>query len=103
LKLKLRFRRKSEFAEVISLNDQNNLFALKENAIHRHSKPEDASTKSNPHRFGLPTDNPHWHRRKEEAVPHLHTGKTTRIKLERLRSARLIQGDKKSPLDMQKL
>jgi hypothetical protein len=27
--------------EVISLNGQNILFALKENAIHQHSKPED--------------------------------------------------------------
>jgi hypothetical protein len=31
-------------------------------------------TESNPHRFGLPTDNPHQHRRKEEEAPHLHTG-----------------------------
>jgi hypothetical protein len=57
---------------VISLNDQNILFALKENVIHRHSKPEDLGTESNPHRFGLLTDNPHWHRWQEEAVPHLH-------------------------------
>jgi hypothetical protein len=49
--------------EAISLNGQNILFALKVNAIHRHSKPEDHSTESNPH----------WHRRQEEAVPHLHT------------------------------
>jgi hypothetical protein len=66
-------RDKSEFAEVISLNSQNNIFALKENAIHRRSKPEDPSTEFNPHRFGLPTDNPHRHCRQEEAVPHLHT------------------------------
>jgi hypothetical protein len=58
---------------VISLNGQNNHFALKENAIHRHSKPEDPSTESNPHRFGLPTDNPRPHHRQEEAAPHLHT------------------------------
>jgi hypothetical protein len=64
---------KSEFAEVISLNGQNILFALKENAIHRRSKPEDPSTESYPHRFGLPTDNLHRHRRQEKAVPHLHT------------------------------
>jgi hypothetical protein len=54
---------KSEFAEVISLNGQNILFALKENVIHRRSKPERPSIESNPHRFGLPTDNPHRHRR----------------------------------------
>jgi arylsulfatase A-like enzyme len=64
---------KSEFAEVISLNGHYILFALKENAIHRCSKPEDPSIESNPHRFGLPTDNPHQHCRQEEAVPHLHT------------------------------
>jgi hypothetical protein len=62
---------KSEFVEAISLNGQNILFALKENSIHQCSKPEDPSTESNPHRFGLPTDNPHRHRRKEEAPPHL--------------------------------
>jgi hypothetical protein len=60
---------KSEFAEVIFLNGWNILFALKENVIHWRSKPEDCSTESNPHRFGLPTDNPRW---QEEAVPHLH-------------------------------
>jgi hypothetical protein len=59
--------------EVISLNDQNIRFALKENVIHRRSEPEDLSTKFNPHRFGLPTDNPHRHHWKEEVVPHLHT------------------------------
>jgi hypothetical protein len=58
---------------VISLNGQHILFALKENAIHRRSKPDDPSTESNPHRFGLPTDNPHRHRRQEETVPHLYT------------------------------
>jgi hypothetical protein len=86
---------KSEFAEVISLNGQNILFALKENDIHRRSKPEDPSTESNPHPFGLPSDNPRQHRWKEEAVPHLHVEKTTRAKLERLCSARLIQCDQK--------
>jgi hypothetical protein len=63
---------KSEFAEAISLNDQNILFALEKNDIHRRSKPEDASMESNPHRFELPIDNPHRHRQKEEAVTHLH-------------------------------
>jgi hypothetical protein len=61
--------------EAISLNDQNILFAQKENANHQLSKHEDPSMESNPHRFRLPTDNPHRHRRKEEAVPHLHTEK----------------------------
>jgi hypothetical protein len=61
------------FAEVIFLNGQNILFALKENAVYRCSKPEDPSTESNPHWFGLPIDNPHQHRQQEEAVPHLHT------------------------------
>jgi hypothetical protein len=75
---------------VISLNDQNILFALKENVIHQRSKPEDPSMESNPHRFGLPTDNPRRHHRKKEAVSHLHIGKTIRAKLERLHSARLI-------------
>jgi hypothetical protein len=65
----------SDLVEVISLNDQNILFALKENVIHRCSKPEDPSTKSNSHRFGLPTDNPCQHRQKEKVVPHLHTKK----------------------------
>jgi hypothetical protein len=59
--------------EAISLNAQNILFALEENAIHQRSKLEDHSTESNPYRFGLPTENPHRHRWKEEAVPHLHT------------------------------
>jgi hypothetical protein len=80
---------------VISLIVQNILFALKENDIHRRSKPEDPSIESNPHRFGIPTDIPRRHRWKEEAVPHLPIGKITRAKLERLRSARLIQGDQK--------
>jgi hypothetical protein len=80
---------------VISLLVQNILFALKENAIHQHFKPEDPSTESNRHLFGLPTDNPYRLHRKEEAVPHLHKGKTTKAKLERLRLARLIQGDQK--------
>jgi hypothetical protein len=50
--------------------------------MHRRSKPEDPSTESNPHRFRHPIDNPRRHRQKEEAVPHLHTGETTRAKLE---------------------
>jgi hypothetical protein len=59
--------------EVISLNIQNILYVLKENAIHRRSKPEGPSTESNRHLFGLPTDSPHRHRRQEKVVPHLHT------------------------------
>jgi hypothetical protein len=64
---------KSEFVEVISLNGQNILFALKENVVHWRSKLEDPSTESNPHRFGLPTDNPRRHHRQEESVTHLYT------------------------------
>jgi hypothetical protein len=64
---------KSEFAEAISLNGQNILLAQKENAIHRNSRAEDPSMESNPHWFGLPTENPHRHRWQEEAAPHLHT------------------------------
>jgi hypothetical protein len=64
---------KSEFAKLISLNSQSIRFAIKENDIHWRSVPEDPSTESNPHRFGLPIDNPRQHHRQEEAVPHLHT------------------------------
>jgi hypothetical protein len=67
---------KSEFVEAFSLNDWDILFALKENVVHRCSKPEDPSTESNPHRFALATDNPRWHHRQEEAFPHLHTEDT---------------------------
>jgi hypothetical protein len=65
-------RDKSELAEAISLNGQNILFAIKENVIHRHSKPKDPSMESIPHWVGLPTDNPHRHCQQEEAAPHLH-------------------------------
>jgi hypothetical protein len=58
---------------VISLNGQNILFALKENAIHWHSKAKDPITESIPHWFGLPTNNTHQHCWQEEAAPHLHT------------------------------
>jgi hypothetical protein len=37
-------KNKSEFVKAISLNGQNILFVLKENVIHRRSKPEDPST-----------------------------------------------------------
>jgi hypothetical protein len=43
--------------EAIFLNGQNILFVLKENVIHRHSKPEYPDTESNTHRFELPTNN----------------------------------------------
>jgi hypothetical protein len=59
--------------EAISLYVRNILYALEENVIHQCSKPEDSSTESNPHQFGLPTDSPHRHRWKDEVVPHLHT------------------------------
>jgi hypothetical protein len=59
--------------EAISLNVQDILFALKENAIHQRSKPEGSSTEPNPLWFGLHTDNLHQDRGQEEAVPHLHT------------------------------
>jgi hypothetical protein len=58
---------------VFFLNGQNILFALKENVVHRRSKPKDPSMEPNRHRFGLPTDNPRRPHRQEEAVPHLHT------------------------------
>jgi hypothetical protein len=64
---------KLEFVKAISLDGQYILFALKENVIHRRSKPKDPSTESNPCRFGLPTDNPRRHHQQEEAVPHMHT------------------------------
>jgi hypothetical protein len=41
---KLGFKDKSKFVEVISLNGQNILLALKENVVHRRSKPEGPST-----------------------------------------------------------
>jgi hypothetical protein len=59
---------------MISLNVQIILLALEENAIRQRSKPKDPSTVHNPHQFGPPTDNPHWHHRKEEEAPHLHIG-----------------------------
>jgi hypothetical protein len=76
---------------MISLNVQNILFALKENVIHRCSKPEDPSAESSPPWFGLPTEHPRWHQQKEEAVPHLDIEDNRSP----LRSARLIQGDQK--------
>jgi hypothetical protein len=73
LKLKLRFKRYNRVCESDFSHSQDIPIALKGNVIHRHSKPEDPSTESNPHQFGFPTDNPRRHRRQEEAVPHLHT------------------------------
>jgi hypothetical protein len=88
---------------MISLNDQNILFALKENDIHRRSKLEDPSTESNPHRFGLPTDNPHRHHHKEEAIPHLHIGKPQDQRLSNYAQQDLSKVTEKSPQDMQML
>jgi hypothetical protein len=92
---------KSEFAEAISLNGQNILYALKENAIHRSSKPEHPSTEPNPHRFGLHIDNPHRHHLKEEALPHLHTEKQQEQSLTNYAKQDLSKVTKRSPLDMQ--
>jgi hypothetical protein len=88
---------------VISLNGQNILFALKENAIHRHSKPEDPSTESNPHRFGLPTDNPRRHCRKDGATPHLHTENQQEQSVSDYTQQDLSKVTKISALDMQRL
>jgi hypothetical protein len=103
LKPKLHFKDNSEFAEAISLNGQNILFALKENAIHRRSKPEDLSTESNPHRFGLLTDNPRRYCRKEEAAPHLHTENQQEQSLSDYAQQDLFEVAKRSPLYMQML
>jgi hypothetical protein len=73
LKPKRRFKRYNRVYGSGFSHDQNILFTLEENAIHQHSKPEDPSIESNPPWSGLPTDSPHRHRRKEEAVPHVHT------------------------------
>jgi hypothetical protein len=94
---------KSEFAEAISLNGQNILFALKENAIHRHSKPEDPSMESIPHRFVLPTDNPRGHRRQEEAVPHMPTENSVSKAWANYAQQDLSKVTKRSPLDKQGL
>jgi hypothetical protein len=63
-----------EFAEAEVTLIQYILFAIEQNAIQHRSTPKDPSTVSNPHRFGPPTGIPHWHHRKEEDAPHLHTG-----------------------------
>jgi hypothetical protein len=94
---------KSEFAEAFSLNAQDILFALKENVVHRRSKPEDPSTEPNPHRFGLPTDNPHRHRRQEEAAPHLHTKSQQEQSLSDYAQQDLSEMTKRPPLNMQRL
>jgi hypothetical protein len=64
---KLRCKRYYRVCRSDFFHDQNILFALEENAIHRH-------------------------RQKEEATPHLHTG-YNKSKLEQLHSAGLIHGD----------
>jgi hypothetical protein len=88
---------------MISLNSQNILFALKENVIHRCSKTENPSTESNPYRFGLSTDNPHRHHRKEEAIPHLHIEKSQEQSLSDYAQQDVFKVTKRSPLDMQML
>jgi hypothetical protein len=68
--------------------------------------PASPSREPNPHRSRSPTYNPRRRRwMKEEEDPHLHTNKnTTRAKLERLCSVRLIRHDSKATkLDMQML
>jgi hypothetical protein len=62
------------FAEVISLNIQNILFTLEENAIHQRYKRRDPGMVPNPKWLGPPTYNPRQHRWKEEEARHLHTG-----------------------------
>jgi hypothetical protein len=89
--------------EAFSLNDQDILFAPKENAVHRHSKLEDPSTECNPHRFGLPTDNPRQHHWQEEAAPHLHTENPQEKSLSDYAQQDLSEVTKRSPLDMQRL
>jgi hypothetical protein len=87
---------------MISLNDQNIPFTLKENAIHQRSKLEDSNTDSNSHQFGLPTDNPHRHCQKDEAVPHLHTEKQQEQSLSDYTRQDLSRVTKRS-LDLQRL
>jgi hypothetical protein len=89
--------------EVISLNSQDILFALKVNAIHLRTKPELPSTESNPHRFELPTNNPHRHCRKEGAAPHLHTENQQEQSLSDYAQQDISEVTKRSPLDMQRL
>jgi hypothetical protein len=84
----------SEFAEAKNTLVQYILFVLKENVIHQHSKPEDPNAVSNPHQFGPPTDIPRRHRRNRKKLLTC-TQETTRAKLERLCSAKLIHGDQK--------
>jgi hypothetical protein len=85
---------KLDFAEAISLNGQNILFALKDNAIHWHSKPEEPSTESIPIGLDFPlTTIIGIAGRREQHLT--YTQKTIRAKLERLRSAKLIQGGQK--------
>jgi hypothetical protein len=88
--------------EAISLNGQNIHSALKENAIHRRSKPEDPSTESNPHQLGLPIDNPRRHCKKEGAAPRLHTENQQEQSLSGYTRQVLSEVTKRSPLDMQK-
>jgi hypothetical protein len=72
----------------------------------RRPTPASPSREPNPHWSGPPTDSPRRRRqKKEDEDPHQHThNNTTRAKLERLRSTRLIRRDPKATkLDMQRL
>jgi hypothetical protein len=71
------------------------LFALEENAIHRCSKPVDTSMAPNPHQFGPPTASLIGITGKRKKLLTC-TQETTRAKLERLRSTRLIHCDQKT-------
>jgi hypothetical protein len=88
---------------VISLNDQNILFALKENAIHWCSKPEDTGMESNPHRFGLPTDNPRRIAGKRKQFLTCTQEKPQEQSLSNYAQQDLSKVIKRSPLDMQRL
>jgi hypothetical protein len=55
----------------------------------------------NPHRFGLPIDNPHQHHRKEAADPHLHTKDHKSKSLSDYAQQDLSTVTKRSPLDIQ--
>jgi hypothetical protein len=71
--------------------------------MHQCSKPKDPYTESNPHRLGLPTDNPRRHWWKEGAVPHLHTEKQQEQSLSDYARQDLSKVTKRSPLNMQML
>jgi hypothetical protein len=66
--------------------------------------PASHSREPSPHQYGSPIDSPRLHHWKRGEDPHLHTKDTTRAKLERLRSVRLMRRDLKvMKLNMQGL